>query len=69
MTKLNLIAIVAIVAAVSLIVGMAAPVFAQGNTTNSTTMKAFQAAGGAANNTNPLGNAANTSAVKSPSTK
>ncbi|HXT85169.1 MAG TPA: hypothetical protein VN704_12715 [Verrucomicrobiae bacterium] len=36
MSKLNLIAIVAIVAAVSLIVGMAAPVFAQGNSTNST---------------------------------
>jgi hypothetical protein len=31
MSKLNLIAIVSIVAAVSLIVGMAAPVFAQGN--------------------------------------
>jgi hypothetical protein len=34
MSKLNLIAIVSIVAAVSLIVGMAAPVFAQGNTTS-----------------------------------
>ncbi len=36
MSKLNLIAIVAIVAAVSLIIGMVAPVFAQGNATNST---------------------------------
>ena len=34
MSKLNLIAIVSIVAAVSLIVGMAAPVLAQGNTTS-----------------------------------
>ncbi|HEY6535773.1 MAG TPA: hypothetical protein VIY08_08285 [Candidatus Nitrosocosmicus sp.] len=62
MSKLNLIAIVAIVAAVSLIVGMAAPVFAQGNSTNSTMKASFQAAGGAANSTNPLGNAANVTA-------
>ncbi len=36
MSKLNLIAIVTIIAAVSLIVGMAAPVFAQGNMSNMT---------------------------------
>ncbi|MER5174881.1 MAG: hypothetical protein ABJB76_03185 [Candidatus Nitrosocosmicus sp.] len=36
MSKLNLIAIVTIIAAVSLIVGMAAPAFAQGNTSSMT---------------------------------
>ncbi len=36
MSKLNLIAIVTIIAAVSLIVGMAAPAFAQGNMSNMT---------------------------------
>jgi hypothetical protein len=52
MSKLNLIAIVTIIAAVSLIVGMAAPVFAQGNTSmgNSSSMKM-------GNESNAMGNA------------
>ncbi|MER5174882.1 MAG: hypothetical protein ABJB76_03190 [Candidatus Nitrosocosmicus sp.] len=65
MSKLNLIAIVTIIAAVSLIVGMAAPAFAQGSTNNFSAATAgnssFAAAGGAANSSAPLGNAANSS--------
>ncbi len=50
MSKLNLIAIVSIVAAVSLIVGMAAPVLAQGNTTSAP----------AAGNMSSMGNSSST---------
>jgi hypothetical protein len=65
MSKLNLIAIVTIIAAVSLIVGMAAPVFVQGNTTSASAADktSYAALGGSANSSNPLGNDANNSNI------
>ena len=72
MSKLNLITIVAIVAAVSLIVGMAAPVFAQGNATNSTAGSSMPGMNTGGNSTNATASSAaggNSSAPAGNSTK
>jgi hypothetical protein len=61
MSKLNLIAIVAIVAAFALSAVIATEVFAQSNSSSANMTKSFQALGGAANSSNPMGNAANAS--------